>query len=186
VDGVSHPLPDPFLVVATQNPIEYEGTFPLPEAQLDRFLLRMPVGYPDEAEESQMLHALRKRHPITTLGSVATGEELGPLFDAITDIHVEPVVERYLLEIVRGTRAHADITIGASPRGSLALFRCSQALAAIRGRDYVIPDDVKELAPLVLEHRLVIRGESRLRGRDAAELVGELLEKIDPPVTPGV
>jgi MoxR-like ATPase len=182
VDGVTHPLPDPFIVLATQNPIEYEGTFPLPEAQLDRFLLRMPIGYPDEAEERQMLHNLRKRHPISTLGPVADARAFLSLFDAITDIHLDVSVEGYLLHLVRATRDHPDIAIGASPRGSLALFRSSQALAALRGRDYVIPDDIKELAPMVLPHRLVIRSESRLRGQGATTIVAELLSQIDPPV----
>lgn len=182
VDGVTHALPDPFLVLATQNPIEYEGTFPLPEAQLDRFLLRMAIGYPDAAEEGQMLEALRKRHPITTLGSVVDASTFAPLFDSVTDIHLDPAMQGYLLALVRATREHPDVAIGASPRGSLALYRTSQALAALRGRDYVIPDDIKELAPLVLPHRLVMRPESRLRGRGAVQIVAELLTTVDPPL----
>jgi MoxR-like ATPase len=182
VDGITHMLPDPFLVLATQNPIEYEGTFPLPEAQLDRFLLRMPVGYPSLADEAQMLHNLRKRHPIDTLEPVLDAEALAPLFDIVTEVHVDPSLEGYLLAIVRATRDHPDLSSGASPRGSLALYHASQALAAIRGRDFIIPDDIKELAPLVLPHRVIVRPESQLRGRDAATIIAGIMETIDAPI----
>ena len=148
VDGVTRPLPAPFLVLATQNPIEYEGTFPLPEAQLDRFLMRLSLGYPETGDEIQMLRNLRKQHPIETVGQVVDGIELLNLYDAVTDVHVDETLERYILAIVRATRSHPDVALGASPRGSLALYKTSQALAALRGREYVIPDDVKTLVPL--------------------------------------
>ncbi len=178
VDGVTHQLPDPFLVLATQNPVEYEGTFPLPEAQLDRFLIRMSLGYPAEAEEMQLLRALRRSHPIDAIGTVVDAAELPPLYEAVSEVHVEESLERYILDIVRVTRSHADISVGASPRGSLALYKSAQALAAIRGRDYVTPDDVKEMAPLTLPHRLMVRPESQLRGRDATVIVAEILERM--------
>jgi MoxR-like ATPase len=177
VDGVTHPLPDPFVVLATQNPIEFEGTFPLPEAQLDRFLIRMPLGYPAEADEIQMLRNLRKQHPIDVIRQVVDGADLQELYDIVTDVHVDASLERYLLEIVRSTRTHPDLSIGASPRGSLALYKTTQALAAIRGRDYVTPDDVKEMAALALPHRLVVRPESQLRGRDARSVVADILDR---------
>jgi MoxR-like ATPase len=177
VDGVTHPLPDPFIVLATQNPIEFEGTFPLPEAQLDRFLIRMPLGYPAEEDEIQMLRNLRKQHPIDVIQQAVDGVELHELYDIVTDVHVDPSLEHYLLEIVRSTRSHPDLSIGASPRGSLALYKTTQALAAIRGRDYVTPDDVKEMAGLALPHRLVVRPESQLRGRDARTVVADILDR---------
>lgn len=176
VDGVTHPLPDPFLVLATQNPIEYEGTFPLPEAQLDRFLIKLPLGYPDEDDEARMLQSQRKSHPIDAIKPVADAPELHALYDVVTDIHVDDSLERYILAVVRATRTHGDISVGASPRGSLALYKTCQALAAVRGRDYVVPDDVKEMAPMVLPHRIIVRPESQLRGRDAAHIVADILE----------
>ena len=179
VDGVTHPLPDPFLVLATQNPIEYEGTFPLPEAQLDRFLIRMPLGYPDDEDEIQLLRNLRKRHPIETVQRVVEGAELPQLYDIVTDVHVDKSLERYMLDTVRATRAHPEVSVGASPRGSLALYKTAQALAAIRGRDYVVPDDVKETAPLTLPHRLILKPESQVRGRDAPAIVAEILDRTE-------
>ncbi|NLF02219.1 MAG: MoxR family ATPase [Anaerolineales bacterium] len=175
-DGVTRPLPAPFLVLATQNPIEYEGTFPLPEAQLDRFLLRISMGYPDQASEIEMLRNLRKHHPIETIEQVVDGHELLALHEAVTDVHVDETLERYILTIVLATRQHTDLALGASPRGSLALYKTSQALAALRGRDYVVPDDIKALAPLTLAHRLIVRPESQLRGRTATAVLMELLE----------
>ncbi len=175
VDGVTHRLPAPFLVLATQNPVEFEGTFPLPEAQLDRFLLRLPLGYPEEAEEIRMLRNLRRRHPIETVEPVVDGAELPALYAAVTDVHVDESLERYVLGLVRATRAHPDLAVGASPRGSLALYKTAQALAALRGRDYATPDDIKELAPIALPHRLLVKPESQLRGRDAGSIVAEVL-----------
>jgi MoxR-like ATPase len=176
VDGVTRPLPAPFLVLATQNPIEYEGTFPLPEAQLDRFLVRLSLGYPDSEDEGQMLRNLRKQHPIETIGQVVDGAEILNLHDAVTDVHVDRSLEEYILGIVRATRAHPDLALGASPRGSLALYKTAQALAALRDRDYAIPDDVKTLVPLTLAHRLIVKPESQLRGRTAVAILDEILE----------
>jgi MoxR-like ATPase len=177
-DGVTRSLPAPFLVLATQNPIEYEGTFPLPEAQLDRFLIRLSLGYPAVEDEALMLRNLRKRHPIETVEQVVDGNELLSLHDAVTDVHVDDSLTRYILSIVGATRSHADLALGASPRGALALFKTAQALAALRGRDYAIPDDVKTLAPLALAHRLIVKPESQLRGRTAITIVDEILEQM--------
>jgi MoxR-like ATPase len=179
VDGVTRPLPAPFLVLATQNPIEYEGTFPLPEAQLDRFLIRLSLGYPDVEGEGQMLRNLRKQHPIENIGQVVDGTEILDLHDAVTDVHVDQSLETYILDIVRATRTHPDLALGASPRGSLALYKTSQALAALHDRDYVIPDDVKTLVPLTLVHRLIIKPESQLRGRTAVAILDEILETTE-------
>jgi MoxR-like ATPase len=178
-DGVTRPLPAPFVVLATQNPIEYEGTFPLPEAQLDRFLMQLSLGYPEEDDEITMLRRLRKQHPIETVEQVVEGEELLELRDRVTDVHVDETLERYILGIVSATRSHADVSLGASPRGSLALYKSSQALAALRGRDYVIPDDLKVLAPLTLAHRLIVKPESQLRGRTAMAIIDEILEQVE-------
>jgi MoxR-like ATPase len=177
VDGVTHPLAAPFLVLATQNPVEFEGTFPLPEAQLDRFLIRLSLGYPDLEDEIQIIRNLKKQHPIDALGQVATADELLSLSDQISDVHVDETLERYILALVRATRTHPDIALGASTRGSLALYKTSQALAALRGRDYVVPDDVKTLVPLTLGHRLIVKAESQLRGRSALAILEEVLEK---------
>lgn len=178
-DGVTRALPSPFLVLATQNPIEYEGTFPLPEAQLDRFLIRLSLGYPKIQDEAQILRNLRKRHPIDTIEQVVDGSELLALDDAVTDVHVEESLVRYILSIVGATRSHPDIALGASPRGSLALYKTSQAFAAVHGRDYVVPDDVKLWAPLTLAHRLIIKPESQLRGRTAQAVLADILERVE-------
>jgi MoxR-like ATPase len=177
IDGVTRPLPSPFLTLATQNPIEFEGTFPLPEAQLDRFLIRIPLGYPDEADELRVLRNLRKSHPIERIAQVVDGATVTSLHDTITDIHIDESLEKYLLTIVRATRSHPDLAAGASPRGSLALYKTSQAFAALRGRDYVTPDDVKTLAPLTLGHRLILRPESQLRGHSATSILSEIMER---------
>jgi MoxR-like ATPase len=175
LDGVTRRLPAPFLVMATQNPIEYEGTFPLPEAQLDRFLIRLSLGYPAEEDEIQILRNLRKLHPIETVAQVVDGVELLQLHDAVSDVHVDSSLERYIVTLVRTTRAHPDLALGASPRGSLALYKTAQALAVLRGREYVIPDDVKTLVPLTLAHRLILKPESQLRGRSAQGILAEIL-----------
>jgi MoxR-like ATPase len=182
VDGVTHRLPDPFLVLATQNPVEFEGTFPLPEAQLDRFLLRMPLGYPDLADEAEMLRRLRRTHPIDAVTAVADAADLVARCGLVSEVHIDESLEGYILEIVRATRSHPDVSVGASPRGSLALYKTAQALAAVRNRDYVIPDDVKELAPLTLPHRLMVKPESELRGRDAETIVAEILDRTELPI----
>jgi len=163
-------LPRPFLVLATQNPIEY---------QLDRFLMRISLGYPEESDEIAILRNLRKQHPIETLAQVVDGSALLRLHDTITDVHVDGTVEHYILAIVRATREHADISLGASPRGSLALYKTAQAWAALHDRDYTIPDDIKRLAPMTLAHRLILRPESQLRGRTADGLVREILERAE-------
>jgi len=176
VDGVTRPLPPPFLVLATQNPIEYEGTFPLPEAQLDRFLVRLSLGYPEEDDEAQILRNLKKQHPIESVEQVVDGSDLLQLHDVVSDVHVDESLERYMVSIVRATRSHADVALGASPRGSLALYKTAQALAALHDRDYVVPDDVKTLAPITLAHRLIVKPESQLRGRTAQSILAEILE----------
>ena len=179
VDGITHPVGAPFVVLATQNPIEFEGTFPLPEAQLDRFLMRLSLGHPEAVDEIQIVRNLRKRHPIESIGPVASGDELLALTDQVSDVHVDETIERYCLAIVHATRQHPDVALGASTRGTLALYKTSQALAALRGRDYVLPEDVKTLVPLTLAHRIIIRPESQLRGRNAAQILGEILERTE-------
>ncbi len=176
VDGVTHRLGHPFLVLATQNPIEYEGTFPLPEAQLDRFLLKLSVGYPSVEDEARILLNLQREHPITTIGQVVEGSLLVDLTHAVWEVHVDDTVRDYVLRLVHATRSHSDLALGASPRGSLALFKTAQALAALRGRDYVIPDDVKALAVPALAHRLIVRPESALRGYTAVSIRSGLLQ----------
>jgi MoxR-like ATPase len=175
VDGVTRPLARPFMVLATQNPIEYEGTFPLPEAQLDRFLLKLSLGYLQADEEKNLLLHLRRRHPIETLQPVTDGAQILPLAEQVWDVHVDDTVRDYIVRLVQATRQHPDLMLGASPRGSLALFKTSQALAALRGRSFVLPDDVKLLAPLALAHRCIVRPESALRGRTADLIAQEIL-----------
>jgi MoxR-like ATPase len=177
VDGVTRDLPRPFLVLATQNPVEYEGTFPLPEAQLDRFLMRLSVGYPTRAEERQILTNLWREHPITKIGKVVDGQNLTTLQRQVWDVNVDTTLQDYIVELAEATRNHPDLSLGVSPRGSLALLKSAQALAALRGRDYVIPDDIKTLAPLTLAHRLIIKPEAELRGRTAHTILEDVLEK---------
>lgn len=181
VDGTSYALKPPFFVVATQNPIDHEGTFPLPEAQLDRFLIRLSLGYPSFEEESKMLHRLQRNHPIEDLNAVVSAAEVVACQEAVREIHVDEKVRRYLLEIVQGTREHDDIQLGASPRASLALMRAAQSHAAITGRDFVLPDDVKRLALPVLGHRLILKPESRLRKVTVAVLVKDIVEDVRVP-----
>ncbi|WP_423222264.1 AAA family ATPase [Candidatus Amarolinea aalborgensis] len=176
VDGVSRALPRPFLVLATQNPIEYEGTFPLPEAQLDRFLMRLAVGYPAPADERRLLMALRREHPINTLTPVVTGEQLLALQRLVWEVHVEDSLQDYIVRLVTATRQHRDLALGASSRASLALFKTAQALAALRGRDHVLPDDIKALVTATLAHRLIVRPEAELRGRTSASVLNEVLQ----------
>ncbi len=179
VGGMTRVLPAPFLVLATQNPIEYEGTFPLPEAQLDRFLMRLTLGYPEAEDEIAILRALRKEHPILNVRQVVNGGDLLSLREAVAEVHVDETLERYILTLVQATRQHSDVALGASPRGSLALYKTAQALAALRGRDFVIPEDVKRLAPLTLAHRLILKPESQLRGRTAPKILQEILEQAE-------
>ena len=182
VDGVTHPLPRPFLVMATQNPIELEGTFPLPEAQVDRFLLKLPIGYPEEEEEHTILLRFEREDPLDTLEAVTTGEEILDLQQQVREVRVEASVRSYIVDVVRATREHKDIQLGASPRGSLALYKGAQALAAIRGREYVLPDDVKLLAPYVLTHRIIISPATRLRGRQIADVLMDVIGTVPVPV----
>ena len=177
-DGETRILPRPFLVLATQNPVEYEGTFPLPEAQLDRFLFKLSLGYLSSAEESAMLQNLGRRHPIETLTSVVDGLDAPKLAEELWTITVSDSVRDYIVALVHATRTHTDLALGASPRGSLALFRSAQARAALQGRAYVLPDDVQALAPLVLPHRCIVRPDSALRGRSAEQIVAGLLEQV--------
>ena len=182
VDGQTYPLPRPFLVLATQNPIELEGTFPLPEAQLDRFLLQVRLGYPDEAEEDAILLRYQRDDPLVELTPVATLEVVRTLQDQVRETHVSEDVRHYVLQVVRATREHQAVDLGVSPRGSLALFKASQALAALRGRDYVIPSDVQHLCQPVLTHRVHISPQIRLRGRTPAQVVAEITESVPVPV----
>jgi MoxR-like ATPase len=181
VDGVTRPLPRPFMVLATQNPIEYEGTFPLPEAQLDRFLLRIRLGYPGMEEEIQVMDRQQFRHPIEDLEQVASVEELLQAQEAIRAVYVAPGVKRYIVELVRRTREHPDVYLGASPRGSLTLYRAGQARAAIHGREFVLPDDVKALALPALAHRIIVGPTARMRDVTAEQIVEEILQKIPVP-----
>jgi MoxR-like ATPase len=182
VEGETTYLPRPFLVLATQNPVELEGTFPLPEAQLDRFLIRLKLGYPDEESEDEILSRFESTSPLESLQPVVEAAELLRLVAALTHLHVDPSVRRYAVRIVRATREDPAFELGASPRASLALFRSARALAAMSGRDYVLPDDVKAMAPHVLPHRLLLSTQARLRGRETDELLAELLERVPAPV----
>ncbi|HOL55876.1 MAG TPA: MoxR family ATPase [bacterium] len=182
VEGVSIKLPKPFIVMATQNPIEYEGVFPLPEAQLDRFLMKLSIGYPSYEDEMEIIRLQKIRHPIEDLKPVSSLDEVISIQEKVKEVYVDETVVQYILDIVSATRKHSDIAVGASPRGSLALFRTSQALAYVRGRDYVLPDDIKELAPLVLSHRIILKSESYLRGYTQRGVISSMLTSIEVPV----
>jgi len=182
IDGVTRLLPRPFLVMATQNPVELEGTFPLPEAQLDRFLLRVAIGYPSEEEEHTIVERFRASDPLPDLTQVVTPDEILQLQAERREIRVEATVRDYLVRVARSTREHPEIELGASPRASLALYQSCQAWAAIHGRDFVIPDDVKKLAPSVLTHRLIIAPQAQLRGRQPHELVADIVDGVPVPV----
>jgi len=181
VDGVTHLLPRPFMVLGTQNPIEYEGTFPLPEAQLDRFLMRIRIGYPALTDEIRILELQQLRHPLLDLQPVASAEEVLEAQEAVKTIYVSPAVSRYIVEVVRATREHSDVYLGASPRGSLGLYRAGQARAAIKGRDYVLPDDIKALAEHVLAHRMIIQPAARLKDLTAEQILREILMTLPVP-----
>ncbi len=178
VDGVTYQLPDPFLVMATQNPIEYEGTFPLPEAQLDRFFIRLQLGYPKEREEIAILDAQRVIHPLETIEQVMGADELLKAMTAVKDVHIAEQVKTYVVSVVNATRSHPDVYLGASPRGSLALARASQAYALIQGRDFVLPDDVKQLAGPTLSHRLILQPQARLKDLAATTVIAEVLASV--------
>ena len=176
IDGITYPMPDPFLVIATQNPIEYEGTFALPEAQLDRFMIRLRLGYPQPLEEIVILDEQKRSHPLETIDVVLPAQELRDLQASVREIYVDPTVSDYIVRLVDATRHHADVYLGASPRGSIALYRASQAMAGLLGRDYVIPDDVKALAEAALAHRLIIKTSSSIHDVQPAQVIRELLE----------
>jgi MoxR-like ATPase len=176
VDGVTRLLPRPFLVMATQNPIEYEGIFPLPEAQLDRFLMRLAIGYPATEDEKRLLTHLQREHPINHLEQIVEGSQLIPLQQLVWDVHVDESLHDYIIRLVTATRGHPDLALGGSPRASLALFKTAQALAALRGRDHVIPDDIKVLVLPTMTHRLIVRPEAELRGRTALSIIGEVVQ----------
>lgn len=182
VDGTTHTLPPPFLVIATQNPVDHEGTFPLPEAQLDRFLMRFTLGYPSLEEELRMLAMLERTHPVDSLQPVAEASELIDAQAAIRGVRVDPRIRNYLLQLVHESRTHEDIALGGSPRCSIALFRCAQAFAAIQGRTYVLPDDVKRIVAPVMNHRVIIKPESRLRKVTAEKTIQDILAEIAVPI----
>ena len=182
VDGVTRLMSSPFMVAATQNPIEHEGTYPLPEAQLDRFIMKIAVGYPTLKQEIDILEQQRDKHPIQSLEPVSSADEFVKMQTLIKRAQVHAQIREYILKVVDATRKHPDLALGASPRGSLNLFRAGQAFAALDGRDYVIPDDVKMLAPAVLSHRLVVMPESRLKRRTPRNIMEEILKAVPAPV----
>jgi MoxR-like ATPase len=181
VDGVTYPMERPFLVLATQNPIEYEGTFPLPEAQLDRFMMRVSLGYPSGADEITILDRQQHSHPVTRIGQVVSAEELLQAQQRIKDVYLDDLVKEYIVRLVDATRKHPDVYLGASPRGSIALYKTGQARAAILGRDYVIPDDIKALAMVSLAHRLIISPSARIKNVDPRAVIQEILDSIPVP-----
>jgi MoxR-like ATPase len=181
VDGTTYRLPDPFMVMATQNPIEYEGTFPLPEAQLDRFMMNIKLGYPKAVDEVNILDSHQLRHPLEDLSQIMTAEELVLIQKQIKNIHVDPSIREYIVAIANATRSHNNIYLGVSPRGSLALFRAAQALAAMRGRGYVIPDDVKLLAKPTLAHRIIVTPAARVRAISSTAILDEILQSVAVP-----
>jgi MoxR-like ATPase len=183
VDGLTHKLPSPFMVMATQNPIEYEGTFPLPEAQLDRFLMRVHLGYPTNTDEVLMMDSQQVLHPIESLNQVTDPVEIDQIQRAVKEIYVDPLIKQYIVGIVDATRQHENVYLGASPRGSLALYRTSQARALLDGRDFVVPDDVKELAYTTLGHRVIVSPSARVKSITASEIILSSLERVPVPGT---
>jgi MoxR-like ATPase len=184
VDGVTHQLAKPFMVLATQNPIEYEGTFPLPEAQLDRFLMRMSLGYPSPADEILILEAQQHVHPIETIEQVVDSPELVDVQEQVKEVYVHDAIKEYIVALVGATRKHGDVYLGASPRGSLTLYKTGQARAALQGRDYVIPDDVKALAQVTLAHRLIVNPSARIKEVDPRTVIKEILQAVEAPGAP--
>jgi MoxR-like ATPase len=181
VDGITYPMKPPFLVLATQNPIEYEGTFPLPEAQLDRFMVRITLGYPEVNDEMTMLDRQQHAHPVTRIDQVVSGEELIQAQGHIKDVYINDLVKEYIVKLMNATRKHPDVYLGASPRGSIALYKTGQARAAILGRDYVIPDDIKALALVTLSHRLIISPSARIKNIDPRAVIQEILDSTPVP-----
>jgi MoxR-like ATPase len=182
IDGVTHPLPRPFLVLATQNPVELEGTFPLPEAQIDRFLLRIVIGYPSQSEENAILDRYRSSSQIPELQPVTTPPEIIQMQDERSKVRVEETVRDYIVRVARATREHNEVQLGASPRATMALYHSAQAWAAIQGRDFVLPDDIKLMAPHVLTHRLMVSPQAQLRGRQPSQLVTDIVDSVSVPV----
>ena len=182
VDQDTVQLPAPFLVLATQNPIELEGTFPLPEAQIDRFLLRLRLGYPSEDDETAMLERFEDADPLTSLGPVASADDVLRIQGLVRQVYIDPVLRAYLVQVIRSTREHPDVELGASPRATLGLYRCAQALAGIRGQEYVTPDDIKTLATPALAHRIILKSMARLRERSQESVVNEVLDAQTVPV----
>jgi len=182
VDGETKPLPRPFLVLATQNPIELEGTFPLPEAQVDRFFIKLPIGYPTEDEENSILLRFERADPLKTLAPVIAPDDLMAMQAQVREVRVEASVRNYVVAISRATREHSEVALGASPRGTMALYHAAQAWAAVQGRAFVVPDDIKKLAPYVLTHRILIQPQVRLRGRKPEDIVAEIVETVPVPV----
>jgi MoxR-like ATPase len=181
VDGVTHKMPLPFMVLATQNPIEYEGTFPLPEAQLDRFLIRIYLGYPSPTDEVLVLDQQQTRHPIESLQQVTDANEILQLQGAVREIYVDPLIKQYIVQLSNATREHEAVYLGASPRGSLSLFRTSQAKALLEGRDFVTPDDVKELALFTLAHRVIVSPGAKVKGMTQADVIAQCLSRVPVP-----
>jgi MoxR-like ATPase len=181
VDGTTHPLPSPFIVLATQNPIEYEGTFPLPEAQLDRFLIRIQLGYPSRTDEILVLDAQQTQHPVETIGQVTDASEILQLQRAVKETYVDPLIKQYIVELANATREHEAVYLGASPRGSLALFRTAQARALLDGRDFVTPDDVKALALVTLGHRIIMSPGAKVKGTTVVDVIGACLNRVPVP-----
>ncbi|HEV2660219.1 MAG TPA: MoxR family ATPase, partial [Ktedonobacteraceae bacterium] len=181
VDGITYHLPEPFMVMATQNPIEYEGTFPLPEAQLDRFMMNIKLGYPKPSDEMNILDSHQHHHPLEDLAQIMTAEELVLIQHQVRAVHVDPSIREYIVAISNATRSHTSIYLGASPRGSLALFRAAQALAAMRGRGYVIPDDVKLLVKPTLAHRIIVTPAARVRSITSTAILDEILQTVPVP-----
>lgn len=178
IDGTTHRLSDDFFIISTQNPIEYEGTFPLPEAQMDRFMVRMSVGYPEASEEINMLNSQQKTHPINNIEAVSNEEEINKSKDEIKDITVSDEVKNYIIRIINMTRKHKDIRVGASPRGSLALMKLSKSFAAIKDRDFVIPDDIKVIAEYVLSHRIILNPEAKIKGVKQKEVIRRIIDEV--------
>jgi len=181
VDGVTYPMEQPFLILATQNPIEYEGTFPLPEAQLDRFMMRISLGYPSSEDEVTMLDRQQHVHPVMQIGQVVSADELIEAQDRIRDVYIDDLVKEYIVKLVKATRTHPDVYLGASPRGSIALYKTGQARAAVLGRDYVTPDDIKALAMVALAHRLIISPSARIKNVDPRAVIQEILDSTPVP-----
>ena len=181
VDGTTYPMDQPFLILATQNPIEYEGTFPLPEAQLDRFLLRISLGYPEKDDEVRVLDSQQFRHPVETLDQVVSVDELLTAQEQVKEVYVDPLIKSYIVELVRQSRRHPEVYLGASPRGSLALYRAGRARAAVLGRDYVIPDDIKALAVAALAHRVIIGPAARIKDVSPRSVIEEVLRGLPVP-----